>query len=465
MKAYEGNENYIFVSYAHADGGTVVPIIEIMQSAGFRVWYDLGIEAGTEWPAYIEDHLDRCSRVIAFISPSAVESFNCRTEINYALMKKKEMLVIYLEETELKYGLSLQLNSIQSLFKYRHMTTKTFYEELTSARILQCCKEGAPSEGFKIPDEPLSGGRTHTQDDLEKALASGDRLRIKASRSSNSPAISTVGTIPSNDPNNHWPTGNYSQIIDEDKFSVIHFHCRFIRQISESGNRELGFMIFDNDDTLVHEDRFDFNFSKGSDRFSIRWIISDAEGLKQKPGDYTVIIWVDDSRIFEYSFRITSSSGLSFGGNNGAGINNGGSTTPTAPIFGAKKEKDNKKSAPTTADEVTKLKDKLTYPKLFRRHLLSSALFLVGAGVIDNAYEDFEAAVGVVLILIALWSYITLWKLSNKHIIKNKVGTAIVMTVGFVYYGIALFFCALWTAINKNKWKIKIAQYESGIIS
>ena len=93
MKAYEGNENYIFVSYAHADSETVVPIIEVMQSAGFRVWYDLGIEAGTEWPAYIEDHLNRCTRVIAFISPSAVESFNCRTEINYALMKKKEMLL------------------------------------------------------------------------------------------------------------------------------------------------------------------------------------------------------------------------------------------------------------------------------------------------------------------------------------------------------------------------------------
>ena len=56
-KAYEGNEKYIFFSYAHRDSATVLPMIEYMQEKGFRVWYDAGIEAGTEWPGYIEEHL------------------------------------------------------------------------------------------------------------------------------------------------------------------------------------------------------------------------------------------------------------------------------------------------------------------------------------------------------------------------------------------------------------------------
>lgn len=48
MPAYKGKEKYIFVSYAHKDSAKVLPIIENMQHAGYRIWYDTGIKAGTE---------------------------------------------------------------------------------------------------------------------------------------------------------------------------------------------------------------------------------------------------------------------------------------------------------------------------------------------------------------------------------------------------------------------------------
>ena len=57
MKTYNGNDKYIFVSYAHKDSDTVLPIISEMQKSGFRIWFDEGIEAGTEWPEYIAEHL------------------------------------------------------------------------------------------------------------------------------------------------------------------------------------------------------------------------------------------------------------------------------------------------------------------------------------------------------------------------------------------------------------------------
>ena len=50
---YEGSEPYIFVSYAHKDAAMVMPLITGLQDRGFRVWFDAGIEAGTEWPEYI----------------------------------------------------------------------------------------------------------------------------------------------------------------------------------------------------------------------------------------------------------------------------------------------------------------------------------------------------------------------------------------------------------------------------
>ncbi|MBQ3489268.1 MAG: toll/interleukin-1 receptor domain-containing protein [Clostridia bacterium] len=145
MPTYKGNEKYIFVSYAHKDSEKVLPVIEDMQRAGFRVWYDTGIEAGTEWPAYIEESLEKSAVVLAFISTASIESVNCRNEINYALLKHKEMLVIYLENAELKYGLGLQLNALQSLYKFRHSTERGFLDELMKAKILQECKRGGVS--------------------------------------------------------------------------------------------------------------------------------------------------------------------------------------------------------------------------------------------------------------------------------------------------------------------------------
>ena len=128
---------YIFVSYAHKDGEQVLPMISALRSAGYEVWYDEGIEAGTEWPEYIGEKLVGCSLFLACISENAMESINCRNEIHLAISKKKEMLVAYLEKTELSPGMELQLGSMQAIFRYRHASEESFFEEMTSARILR----------------------------------------------------------------------------------------------------------------------------------------------------------------------------------------------------------------------------------------------------------------------------------------------------------------------------------------
>ena len=58
--AYNGNEPYIFISYAHKDSDKVLPIIRELQSRGYRVWYDAGIEAVTlglseRWAAFAKE--------------------------------------------------------------------------------------------------------------------------------------------------------------------------------------------------------------------------------------------------------------------------------------------------------------------------------------------------------------------------------------------------------------------------
>ena len=141
--AYEGTEPYIFVSYSHKDSDQVLRILSLMQENGFRLWFDHGIEAGTEWPEYIEERLIGCDRLLVFLSNAAVASLNCRNEINLALALKKEILIVYLEETTLRYGLMLQLSSVQALFYHRHTSELSFCKELFSSRLLSACKEKA----------------------------------------------------------------------------------------------------------------------------------------------------------------------------------------------------------------------------------------------------------------------------------------------------------------------------------
>lgn len=147
MDAYEGDEDYIFVSYAHKDSATVLPVIAKLQSEGFRVWFDEGIETGSEWTEYIADHLDRSRCFAAFLSEAASVSPHCRREIHRAVKLQKDMLVVYLEDVQLSPGMEMQLDVLQALKRRSFADDTAFYEAIRSTKLLQPCREatvGAP---------------------------------------------------------------------------------------------------------------------------------------------------------------------------------------------------------------------------------------------------------------------------------------------------------------------------------
>ena len=143
-RAYEGREPYAFVSYAHRDSHKVLPIIQALQEKGLRVWYDAGIEVGTEWPEYIAQHLNNSAVCVAFISRAALDSFNCRREINFAIAQNRELLAVYLEDIydEMPLGMQMQLGSVQGVFYTRHKSLNSFVETLCASNIMSPCGNG-----------------------------------------------------------------------------------------------------------------------------------------------------------------------------------------------------------------------------------------------------------------------------------------------------------------------------------
>ncbi len=168
---YEGEEKYIFVSYAHKNSVEIIAIMEEMERSGYRIWYDDGIAPGSEWPEYIADHLNRASVFLAFISPESIESSNCRREVTYALSKQKPFLGVIMTPTEMSPGMELQLSSQQCILKYKYASEADFLEKLFSAEMLLPCKKSEDMEKVAAesqPDQKTDRYSETSADDIRK---------------------------------------------------------------------------------------------------------------------------------------------------------------------------------------------------------------------------------------------------------------------------------------------------------
>lgn len=118
--AYRGNDDYIFVSYAHKDANLVFEEIRRFQNLGYNVWYDEGIGAGNEWLKDIVAHLKNCKMFVVFVTNNSMASVNVQKEIKYAVKHNKNMIPIYLEDykdIEMEDDIDFELSVVQDILK------------------------------------------------------------------------------------------------------------------------------------------------------------------------------------------------------------------------------------------------------------------------------------------------------------------------------------------------------------
>ena len=117
--AYEGDENYIFVSYTHKDAESVFPDIERFHDKGYPIWYDEHLTEGPEYDEKIEKSLLNSSLFVVFISENSMASDNVIDQINLALEENIDIVLIYLEKAKLAKGLRLRLNRKHAISKHK----------------------------------------------------------------------------------------------------------------------------------------------------------------------------------------------------------------------------------------------------------------------------------------------------------------------------------------------------------
>ena len=150
-KPYKGDENYIFISYSHRNIKEVLEFIETLQENEYNVWYDEGIDPGTEWDENIAKHIRECAYFISFITEDYIQSQNCRDELTYARDLNKERLLIYGEDVELPEGMKMRMNRLQAIFKYKYNDALEFYTKVFETVGLDSCKVGSKAENRDAP--------------------------------------------------------------------------------------------------------------------------------------------------------------------------------------------------------------------------------------------------------------------------------------------------------------------------
>ncbi len=147
--AYKGDDPYIFVSYAHKNSEVVFAHITRLHEEGFRIWYDEGIDPGTDWSDEIAGALAKAEIFLVFISAAAIASHNVRKEIVFAIDQRKTMLCVHVEEAELPLGLKMQLGNIQALLENRFHEKEKFYERMFSALLPERTRGIPAAKGAK----------------------------------------------------------------------------------------------------------------------------------------------------------------------------------------------------------------------------------------------------------------------------------------------------------------------------
>jgi TIR domain len=109
----DGQQPYVFVSYAHADLADLLPILDRLDAAGQPLWFDKGLEGATDWDTSLALKLQGCQALLLFLSPASVASPWVQREVRYADDLGKPVFAVRIGDTALSPALALRLGRNQ----------------------------------------------------------------------------------------------------------------------------------------------------------------------------------------------------------------------------------------------------------------------------------------------------------------------------------------------------------------
>ena len=129
MKQYRGNRKpFCYALFTEADRQEAEAVLGELEKHRIHSAFSARRSA---------DCIMRAAVVLLFLSPEAVSDKAVQEGVAEATSAGKTVLTVFLKETALTPGLSMQLGQTQGIFKYREESDEAFYRKLLDAPALQ----------------------------------------------------------------------------------------------------------------------------------------------------------------------------------------------------------------------------------------------------------------------------------------------------------------------------------------
>jgi len=121
-EAYDGDEPYIFISYAHDDALQVYPVIKELYESGWDLWYDEGIKTTERYLPVIAHHVNKCSIFVLMLTNRSLDRpFVMNYELEYSRQRGIPVVTVLLEEIKSQH---LSKENVAQLIKSAIMPGK-----------------------------------------------------------------------------------------------------------------------------------------------------------------------------------------------------------------------------------------------------------------------------------------------------------------------------------------------------
>ncbi len=137
---YEGTENFVFV-VSDESGDAALPLIERLNNAGFRLWYDEGTDFGGDAAETSAERLNDARVCLAVITDSAMKSALFKKTLYYAVLKNKPIIPVVAEPVNFPPGIQLLLSDCRFLYEYRYPSADALFEDLSAPEVMAVCKK------------------------------------------------------------------------------------------------------------------------------------------------------------------------------------------------------------------------------------------------------------------------------------------------------------------------------------
>ena len=174
---YEGTENFVFV-VSDESGDAALPLIERLNNAGFRLWYDEGTDFGGDAAETSAERLNDARVCLAVITDSAMKSALFKKTLYYAVLKNKPIIPVVAEPVNFPPGIQLLLSDCRFLYEYRYPSADALFEDLSAPEVMAVCKKDDERERLareREEQERLARER-EDQERLAREQAEQERL-------------------------------------------------------------------------------------------------------------------------------------------------------------------------------------------------------------------------------------------------------------------------------------------------